>query len=517
MGFGLAGSAIGRVFAGTGVTKIADNDRVLVLLRLNGGNDGLATVFPMDQYANLTIQRPSIIVPDNLLLDIGDHDLALHPALSGMHGLIGNGQLGIIQNVAADSDGDRSHFRVTDMWMTGINDENHPQKDEGWLGRIFDKEYVGYPVGYPNGEDTDPFAVSISYSASLTCEGDLANFAHAVVDPANAVNLSGGTVWADGTANADLQQHLSTLAVQSNAWNAQITNAMGMGTTVSTMYGTDSLSLAFQKIAQMISGGLKTRVYTVDIGGFDYHSGQVDIGSPTTGTHTTLWDRISTALTAFQDDLNQQNLDERVATMTFSEFGRQTAENGSYGTDHGEASCMFVMGTCVNSLVIGDNPQIDSVVSNGAAVPMDIDIRDIQASVLRDWFGVPESIIEQNFEYYGGITYYPVIDGCALPVDPDDPTTGISEVDTERRSMKVFPNPCREKVTVEGLFPKGDILIKIQDLMGRDVEAVAKHVPQEDRYTFTLDGLNFPAGNYVLSAYTTDRTFNKRQQIIKLD
>ena len=102
-----------------------DHDRALVIIRLNGGNDGLNTVIPVDQYENLLIQRPDILIPQSDLLPLAGYNLALHPKMTGMQQLFNNGELSIIQNVGAESG--RSHFRATEVWLSGIGDQTHPE------------------------------------------------------------------------------------------------------------------------------------------------------------------------------------------------------------------------------------------------------------------------------------------------------------------------------------------------------------------------------------------------------
>jgi uncharacterized protein (DUF1501 family) len=344
--------------------KNITHDRVLVIIRLNGGNDGLNTVIPMDQYDNLFVQRPHIIIPDSSVLALSGYDLALHPKMLGMQQMFDNGELSIIQNVQAP--GGRSHFRATEVWLSGIEDITHPESETGWLGRILDSEYPGFPVGYPNATHTDPFAVTFSTTPSGTCEGHDANFAHPILDPNNTSNISGGTtLGATNSYNAGQLEYLQFLGNQTNDYNQRIDQAATLGNTLSSSYGTDDISLAMQNVAKLISGGLESKIYVVEVGGFDTHSNQVIATNTTEGKHADLWEKISIAISAFQEDMYALNLSERVMGMTFSEFGRQIAQNGSKGTDHGDAACMFMFGSCLGPQVVGANPIIEGSVING--------------------------------------------------------------------------------------------------------------------------------------------------------
>lgn len=136
-------------------SKMAE-DRVLVIIRLNGGNDGLNTVIPLDQYDNLVLQRSNVIIPEASILPITT-EIGFHPVMTGMQSMFNDGKLSIIQNVGYPEQ-NRSHFRSMDIWSTGMLDVNETR---GWLGRQFDNEYPNFPADYPNATYPDPFAISI--------------------------------------------------------------------------------------------------------------------------------------------------------------------------------------------------------------------------------------------------------------------------------------------------------------------------------------------------------------------
>jgi hypothetical protein len=191
------------------------------------------------------------------------------------------------------------------------------------------------------------------------------------------------------------------------------------------------LAVQLKYIAQMISGGLKTKVYILNVNGFDTHDAQVDQNDVKEGVHPNLLKRISDAVRAFQDDLQLLGLEQRVAGFTFSEFGRQIASNGSMGTDHGDAAPILLFGACVSNGILGANPQIPNQVSNQAGLTMQIDFRDIYASILKDWFEVDQQVIQSLFEQ--NITYYDLLQGCTNAV-PEKPIVA-------QQKPLVFPNP----------------------------------------------------------------------------
>lgn len=408
------------------VPKSAE-DKVLILIRMNGGNDGLNMVFPRDQYAELVVQRANILVPENQILPLTT-DVGLHPKMTGLQTLFNEGKLSVIQNVGYPEP-NRSHFRSMDIWTTGALDIN---QTSGWLGRYFDSAYPNFPDAYPNVDYTDPFAISMGSEVSTTCQGLMGNFSHAVSDPFNSSNLLLTSVTNDGTYYGGQIEYISTLINQTNEYGQQISSAASAGNSLSGMYDPlNPLAVQLKYIAQMISGGLKTKVYILNVNGFDTHDAQVDQNDVKEGVHANLLKRISDAVHAFQHDLQLLGLEQRVAGLTFSEFGRQIASNGSMGTDHGDAAPILLFGACVSNGILGANPQIPNQVNNQAGLPMDIDFRDIYASILKDWFEVDAQVIQGLFEQ--NITYYDLLQGC---------TNSVSEkpIIAQQKPL-VFPNP----------------------------------------------------------------------------
>ena len=171
---------------------------------------------------------------------------------------------------------------------------------------------------------------------------------------------------------------------QTNAYGATIKEAAEAGD-IAVDYPAGRFAGHLRNVARMIAGGLKTKVYVVSLGGFDTHARQVSANT-TEGRHADLLGELSAGITAFQRDLDDRGLTDRVLGMTYSEFGRQIAANGSDGTDHGEAAPLFVFGGCAGGNVIGSNPEIPDEVDRGAAVPFEFDFRDVYGSVLVDWF-----------------------------------------------------------------------------------------------------------------------------------
>jgi uncharacterized protein (DUF1501 family) len=471
-------------------------DRVLILIRLNGGNDGLSTLVPLDMYDNLVIQRPDILIPDNQLITITPTN-AFHPVMTGMANMFNDGKLSIIQNVGYPEQ-NRSHFRSMDIWSTGLMD---PAGTTGWLGRQLDNNFPNFPDDYPNASYPDPFAISMGYEVSSTCQGLMANFSTTVVDPFDAFNLQESSQLNDGTYYGSHMEYLSTMIAQANDYGAAVNTAANNGSTLSTMYDNNNpLAVQLRYVAQMISGGLQTKIYIVNINGFDTHDSQVaDAGTPQLGDHANLLKLVSDAVAAFQDDLNLLNLEQRVAGMTFSEFGRQIAANASLGTDHGDAAPLFLFGTCISSQIIGPNPVIGDQIVDQAGIPMQIDFRDVYASVLKDWFQADPTDIQAMFEHT--VNFIPVLDSCNL---------GINENKLAGEDVIVFPNPCGEQTTIRMNSKNEQVTIQIRDMFNRLVMEVCSKSFSEGLHDIPVTLGDIPSGEYLITVMKPSGNFTKR-------
>lgn len=474
-------------------------DRVLVIVRLNGGNDGLNTLIPLDQYDNLMLQRPNVILPESSIIPISPTN-GFHPAMTGMADMFANNNLAIIQNVGYPEQ-NRSHFRSMDIWSYGSVDQ---ATNTGWLGRNFDQQYPNFPEDYPNEDNPDPFAISMGYEVSATCQGLVDNFSHTVNDPFQSVNVGNGFATNDGTYYGNHMEYLSVIIAQTNAYGQKVNLAANNGATLSTMYDdTNPLAVHLRYVAQMISGGLQTKVYIVNINGFDTHSAQVDSIDTTLGNHTNLLEKVSGAIAAFQDDIKLLGLEQRVAGMTFSEFGRQIASNASDGTDHGDAAPLFLFGSCLSGTIIGSNPVISDTIEDQAGIPMQIDFRDVYASILRDWFEVDEAQVQSLFEH--SVTFYSLLGACNL---------GINDLSKISFEALVFPNPCVNHASLKFISKDEWVKVEIYDLMGKKISTLLDSNLSPNKHEIQFETKDLPLGNYQI--YIQKKSGNETVQFLKL-
>src|SRR5688572_16281575 len=334
-----------------------DTDHVLVLVQLNGGNDGLNMVIPIDNYSSYSAARSNVAIPENRILSLsGTNKTGLHPAMTGIQALYNEGKASVIQAVGYPQP-NFSHFRATDIWMSASDADQYV--NSGWMGRYLDQEYPGFPNGYPNPDVTDPLGIQIGSVTSFTFQGPSVSMAMSISDPVNFYNLINGVQ--DPAPNSPAGYELTyirTVARQTQQYSDVIKNAALKVTQQSTYPTNNPLADQLKIVARLVKGGLKTRVYMVSIGGFDTHATQVNQADTTTGAHATLLQRVSDAVKAFMDDLKFLGVQRRVMGLTFSEFGRRIKSNSSLGTDHGAAAPVILFGEYVAGGILGNNPTI---------------------------------------------------------------------------------------------------------------------------------------------------------------
>jgi uncharacterized protein (DUF1501 family) len=382
-------------------SAMGQGEQTLVVIQLSGGNDGLATVAPLhnDDYRRA---RPVIALSSNLLSLGANADCALHPDLTSFKELFDEGQMAVLQGVGYPNP-NRSHFRSMEIWQTA--DPLHPPKN-GWLGRYFDAQCNGIDPKNP----IDPkAAVNIGSTAPLALQGD--KFAPVSFQNPQSYQWFAGNRTVDkrmrDTFNQvnDLKHSKSDLATTGNptldflertALDAQLSSDEILAVTTKykggVAYPATPLGQQLQMVAQMIAGGLKTRVYYVSLGGFDTHTNEK-------AQHDRLMQTLSAGVGAFMKDLKAQGNDKKTVVMTFSEFGRRVQENASHGTDHGTAAPMFVFGAPVKGGVYGAHPSLRAQDLDAGDLKFHTDFRSVYATLLNNWLKADSNkILGANFK-----------------------------------------------------------------------------------------------------------------------
>ncbi len=480
------------------VASADETDRVLVLIQLNGGNDGLNTLIPLDQYQNLVKVRQNVIIPENTILGLNTNT-GLHPEMTGMQELFTQQKLCAVQNVGYP-DPNFSHFRSTDIW-TSASDADSVVTD-GWLGRYLDQKFSGFPEGYPNEAMPDPLSLTIGPIVSTTCQGPVNNMGMAITSTDSFAQLiTGGVDEAPDTPAGFELTYIRQIIQQTQVYLTTIQNAASKANNLSPLYpepGNNGLADQLKIVAQLIAGGLKTKVYVVNIGGFDTHANQVDQNNPLVGNHANLLGRLSEAIFAFQDDLERLNVEDRVLGMTFSEFGRRIASNSSYGTDHGAAAPLFLFGTNVNPIVLGQNPTIPSQVSPFDNLPMQYDFRSIYATILADWFEITGPDLNQIM--FKEFQHLPIIGRVTSSPEPPE----------ELVSFYNYPNPLIKFTTIRFESKGQPLQLSLYDKEGRHLKQIGDGSYPPGIHEIKFDGSHLVAGMYYLRLQGPQQTFMQK-------
>ena len=342
---------------------------VLVVIQLDGGNDGLNTVVPYadDAYAR---SRPSLALPPDRVIKLDDH-AGLHPAMRPAAELLQSGRLAVVQGVGYPNPS-RSHFRSMAIWHTARPGREDPA-DPGWIGGAFDR--MPRPRGGPDcvyvGGDELPAALAgrRSVAATVSREDDLA------ADVRPDVRAT-----ADPEEGEDVTAFVRRSVLSAYAAAGDLAAAAGAGRAGgSARYPQTPLARRLSLVARLIQSGVGTRVYYAGQGGYDTHGVQATLHGP-------LLTEFSGGLKAFLDDLSAARVSDRVAVLAFSEFGRRVAENDSVGTDHGTAGPVFLAGDAVAPGLHGAAPSLTDL--DDGDLKMTVDFRRVYATLLRDWLGV---------------------------------------------------------------------------------------------------------------------------------
>ena len=357
-----------------GMKAITFEGKILVVIQLSGGNDGLNTVIPFrnDDYYSL---RPSISIAEAEVLKLSD-SLGFHPALEGLKGIYDQGLMTILNNVGYPNP-DRSHFRSMDIWHTGSSSSEYWYS--GWLGRYLDSQCgKGKPVHS---------VLEIDDTLSLAVKGELKN-AMGVTSPKMLYDSvrSLHTITNENTGNDNLDFLYKTLAdTKSSAAYLYDQSTIYKS---SVTYPNTDLGKHLKTVAELIISGTETSVYYCDHSGFDTHFGQL-------GKQKNLLTQYSEAVTAFVEDLKANQKLKDVVIMTFSEFGRRVEQNASGGTDHGTANNVFIInGELKKPGIYNESPDLKNL-DQGDLI-YQIDFRNIYATILEKVLKVDDPSILKN-------------------------------------------------------------------------------------------------------------------------
>ncbi len=351
-------------------------DRVMVVVQLSGGNDGLNTVVPfgLDNYYK---NRSNLAVRQNDLLKLdANAGIGLHPSLAPLHDMIGEGLAGVVQGVGYPNP-IRSHFASMDVWHTG---DTLSSKGHGWIGKAMDSTH--------DQADTALACISLGSEAPLATQGKLVKpvtfdrpemfrWAGRDLHPAMSESYDQLNTPSTPLTDNDPAGFILRTAMDAQVASDRVRKAVNQQS--NTSFPGNGLARQLKMVANMIRAELPTRVYYVALGGFDTHANQA-------GQHARLLEEFATAMSAFYRELKATGHQERVLTVAFSEFGRRVQQNASGGTDHGTAGPMFLFGPQVSPGLIGEHPSLTDL-DDGDLIHR-IDFRSVYASVLDNWMKI---------------------------------------------------------------------------------------------------------------------------------
>jgi uncharacterized protein (DUF1501 family) len=524
-----------NLMAENALTKMAraslDNDRVLIILQMHGGNDGLNCLIPVADYDLYYSKRANIAIPARnsvrkyIPLDSTlppDQQVGLHPDMAAMKHMYDRGRVAVVQGVSYKNN-NGSHFRGRDIqFMGGAHDE---YLQSGWVGRYLEGEIdpAQYPEDFPNAEMPDPLAIEMGNDVSLIFhqEGNIPT-SISIYDPLEFANLVGNLEgfldeqidprgippgYLENSPYYNELQWILSLEDKSKDYAARLAEVYQAGLLVPgyTSYPEiypfnapksslkNSLTPQLQIIARLLSGGCKTKVFLIKTGGFDTHASQVETYDPTMGVHAALMYHISTAMDAFQQDLRKRGLEDRVLTVTTSEFGRRIYSNGSYGTDHGTGGPMFIFGQGAQAGMVGKVPDLTK-----ANVELQFDYRLVYANIMKDWLLVPDDRLNEIFA--GLMTAHGTSDGVvfeSLPVAQQVVTATEAFIDGRFALDDCFPNPTTDKTTFRfRINNRQHVSIRLYDGIGRQVLAVTDQIHETGLHEIERHLGDLPAGLY---------------------
>lgn len=471
------------------LSMVSETDKTVVMIYLSGGNDGLNTVVPLDQLSALNSVREHVVLPESSLLNLNGTDVGLHPALTDLKDLYDEGRLSILQNVGYPNP-DFSHFRSTDIWMSGSASD--VVVNSGWTGRYLDYQYPGYPTNYPNDNNPHPLAIEIGWNSSMLFQGGSNNLGMVINDPEYFYELiNEETPDAPDTRAGERLEYVRLVAKQSQVYGAVVKEAADKVTTQGNYPADNWLAEQLKIVARLIAGGLKTKLYLVEYGGFDTHDNQVNWNDHTQGEHANLLGQVSQAIGAFMKDCDGLGVTDRVLGMTFSEFGRRVVSNASGGTDHGTSAPMFLFGNNVNGGVIGDNPVIPSNAEYWYNMDMQYDFRQVYSTIFGQWFCLPDDAVQNLM--YDSFNQLPFIKNspCSVVNTKDHVVHGNDMI-------KVFPNPVMDFAQIEFQGNGGMVSIDVFDLNGRKVASPFRGKYSKGTHVQGFAVHNYPSGTYMI-------------------
>src|SRR6185436_4315178 len=366
------------------------NDRVLVMIQLAGGADGLQTVIPMNNPTLRTL-RPTLSRAADTALPLGNSGQGLNRSMVGVKALYDQGKVAIVQGVGYPKP-NLSHFDSIRIWETA--DPDRKQQD-GWLGKTIAANYdsAGHPlVGCACGTSEVPGALrDLEATLSVVNGKDTFKFNGTDAERAMGVIYNGTPGVYGALFDASVYSARDTIARLRTARDKYVPRA-AYNDNVNLVYSSrNQLASALQLAAQLIISGVGAKILHVTLGGFDTHDQEM-------ARVDSLMGYVDSAISAFHADLTAYGMADRVLIATWSEFGRRAAETANGGTDHGAAAPMFLIGDTVKGGFYGEAPSL-SALDRGGSLKYTVDFRQVYQEILESHLLVDaQEVLGKQFE-----------------------------------------------------------------------------------------------------------------------
>jgi len=358
-----------KIFA----NESGNEDKVFVLIELEGGNDGLNTVIPYtdETYYDL---RGSLAVEKEKVLPLND-SLGFHPKLEKLKNIWDENELAVVLGVGYENP-NRSHFRSKDIWNTASDSEEY--LTEGWIGRLLWE--------HPFGEGF--FSDTVTMGKDDTKPFDHEGMKNIVLDsPEKFVKKAGSVEYIEKSSKEEMLSYVIYTQNELHDTVEVLKEKIDNPVEIETKFPNSKLGTHFKDIAFLLKNGIKAPVFKAALGGFDTHSNQAS-------THERLLEELSEALSSFREALIEIGYWDKTLIMTYSEFGRRPAKNGSNGTDHGTAAPHFILGGKVKGGFYSKQPSLSDLDSNGD-LKYTVDYRSLYSSVVKKWWKIEGSFLDK--------------------------------------------------------------------------------------------------------------------------
>ena len=487
----MAGSPLGMAL------NNSENDRILVLIRLQGGNDGLNMIVPLFDYGTYQSLRPTIRIGENQVWNLSD-EFGMPNTMSDLQNMWLDGQMKVV-NTVGYPDQNLSHFRSTDIWTTAS--DSNDVLSSGWMGRFLESEFPDFITNPPD----EPPAIQIGGAGNLTFNNsDMVNMSVNVTNPDELFQIAQNGELYDATDVPDCYygEQLSYMRTVTNStfrYAEVIKEAYDASTNAADYQFGLGEQLAL--VARLIKGGLGTKLYLVTLNGFDTHANQ-------SNQHPQLMFQLSNAVRNFYEDLAAGGEAHRVLAMSFSEFGRRIEQNASNGTDHGAAAPLLLFGEGLNgNAILGENPDLHNLDQVGNLIHS-VDFRQIYATVLENWLCIEPDLVDQilgqNFERMPELGL-----DCAIT----STNNWVPKLDLQH-----WVSYQDGQVVIHYTLPESmAVTVQIYNILGQPVNTLfnGHQVAGQHQHVFNTSMARIAGGHYVYSIRAGQHVFSQKIRVVR--